>query len=64
MKKIKIYDLYEGKETVGYCDTLKEAKKIARQWEEDTDGECIIVYAKLNNETEKYRFSEYKELKY
>ena len=64
MKKYKIYDLYEGKETIGYADTIEEMKKLSREWHKDTDGECIIVYAELNEETLKYRFSEYKEVKY
>ena len=63
MKKFKVYDLYEGKEVLGYADTLAEVKKIARTQYEATDGECIIYYAELNPETSKYMFSKAKFLK-
>lgn len=53
MKKYKVYDLYEGKDVVGYADTLNEVKRLAREWFRDTDGECCIVYAELNTETGK-----------
>lgn len=60
MKKYKVYDIYEGKDTLGYADTLTEVKKLAREQSRDTDGECYIVYAELNPETGKYKFSQYK----
>lgn len=62
MKKFKVYDLYEGKEVLGYADTLAEVKKIARTQYEATDGECAIFYAELNEETHKYKFSSAKFL--
>ena len=64
MKKYKVYDLYEGKDVVGYADTLNEVKRLAREWFRDTDTECCIVYAELNPETKKYRFSQYKPVKF
>lgn len=63
MKKYRVYDIYEGKDVLGYADTLTEVKRIAREQIEDTDGECMVVYAELNPETGKYRFSEYKEVR-
>lgn len=46
MKKYVVVDYYEEPMTVGYADTLAEAKKIEQNWREDIDGECrteIIV---------------------
>lgn len=63
MKKFKVYDLYDGKETLGYVDTLKEIKALAKERYEETDGECAIFYAELNKETNKYKFSSAKHLK-
>lgn len=63
-KKYKVYDIYEGKDTVGYADTIEEVKKLARRWYDDVDGECCIVYAELNKESGKYKFSNYKEVRY
>jgi len=62
MKKFKIYDLYEGKETIGYADTISEMKKIGKEYYNDTDGECALVYAKLDENIQKYKFSERKNL--
>ena len=62
MKKFKVYDLYEGKDVLGYADTLFEVKKIARSQYVATDGECAIFYAELNPETNKYMFSKVKFL--
>ena len=60
MKKYKVYDLYEGKDTIGYADTMGEVKKIVRRRIDDTDGECECVYAEINPITSKYKFSECK----
>ena len=64
MFKYKVYDIYEGKEVVGYADTLEDCRKLAKEWSRETDGECCIVYAELNEETQKYKFSQYKALSY
>lgn len=58
-KKYKIYDLYEGKEAIGCANDMNEMQKIAREWFEDTDGECALVYAKFNSELKGYDFSGY-----
>lgn len=60
MKKYKVYDLYEFKECIGYADTMKEVKKLAREQYNATDGECAIYYAELNKDTNKYNFTERK----
>ena len=62
MKKYKVYDLCEWKEVIGFADTLREVRQIARERYNDTDGECAIYYAELNPETLKYKFTERKFL--
>ena len=62
MKKYKVYDLYDGKLVLGYADTMKEVKKLAREQCRECDGECLIYYAELNEETNKYKFSSAKLL--
>lgn len=62
MKRYKVYDLYDGKQTIGYADTMQEIKRLARQQYDDTDGECAIYYAELNPETLKYKLTERKFL--
>lgn len=54
MKKFKVYDLYEGVDCIGYADTYAEVRKIARQQYDETDGECMICYVKLDPVTQKY----------
>ena len=62
MKKYKVVDMGEGKETVGYADTMTEIKKLARYWCENVTEEAYIYYYPLNETTGKYRFSERKFL--
>ena len=62
MKKYKIYDLYDYKEVIGYADTMQEVKRLAMRRIIDTDGECSIYYVELNQETQKYNFSQRKFL--
>ena len=62
MKKFKVYDLYDGKETLGYADSMQEVREIGRKRFDDTDGECLLCYAELNPETNKYKFSSFKRL--
>lgn len=59
-KKYKVYDLYEGKDILGYANTMEGVRNLARIQDRDTDGKCIPVYAELNPETGKYKFSQYK----
>ena len=62
MKRFKVYDLFEGKECIGYADTLREVKKIARIQYDETDGECAIYYAELDRDMDKYDFAKRKFL--
>jgi hypothetical protein len=56
-KKYKVYDLCEGKETLGYADNMTEIKAIAKERYDDTDGECQIWYAPLSIVTGKYNIA-------
>lgn len=56
MNKFKVVDIKEGRDTLGYCDTMLEVKKLTKERIEDTDGECLIELRELNIETNKYRF--------
>ena len=57
MKRYKVYDLYDYKETIGYADNMQEVKALARQRFNDTDGEGRIYYAELNSVSQKYKFT-------
>ena len=47
---IKVYDYYDFKEFLGTAKSIKEAKKIAKQRYDETDGECeIYIVFKENN---------------
>ena len=54
MKKFKVYDMYDVPVCIGYADTYQEVRKIAKQQYDDTDGECMICYEKLNPVSQKY----------
>lgn len=56
-KKYKVVDLTEGRNFVGYADTLKEVKKLAKHWCEEVAEDAAIFYYPLNEETGKYEFS-------
>jgi hypothetical protein len=57
MKKFKVYDLLDEKETLGYADDMKEIKALAKERYEGTDGECQIWYAPLSEKTGKYNIA-------
>ena len=41
-----IWDYYDDYGFIGGYDTEAEAREAAKQWNEDTDGECqIVMYA-------------------
>ena len=46
----KVVDMYEGYELLGYVDTKREALKLAHERADDTDGECYIVFRKLEDD--------------
>lgn len=49
MKKYKVYDLYEGKECIGYADTLSEVKKIALLKQDKRTLEVTFDFEKLRH---------------
>lgn len=62
-KKYKVVDLEEGKETIGYADTIEEIKRLAKYWIDNVTEEAAVFYYPLNEQTGKYKFSERKFLK-
>ena len=45
-KRFILWDYYENYGLVGKYDTEAEAREAAKQWNDDTDGECqIVMYA-------------------
>lgn len=57
-KKYKVVDLWEGKETIGYADTITEIKRIAKHWIENVTEEAAIFYYPFDKASNKYKFSE------
>ncbi len=51
MKTYILYDTYETGvdhgEEIGRYNSYEEMRKAARQWTEDTDGECRLQYVVL-----------------
>lgn len=55
MKRYKVFDVYNFNDyCIGYADTLKEVKKLARAEYDETDGECLIYYVELDPVIQKY----------
>ena len=52
-KKFKVYDYLEFT-TVGYYDTIQEAKKAKAQFEYDTDGECDCAIMMWSERSQTY----------
>lgn len=61
-KRYKVVDLLEGKEIIGYADTMAEIKQLAKNWIENIAEEAAIFYYPLNVVTGKYSFSKRKFL--
>ena len=53
-KNFIIWDYYENYGLVGKYDTEAEAREAAKQWNDDTDGECQIVMFRLANDKKGY----------
>ena len=49
-----LWDYYENYGLVGKYDTEAEAREAAKQWNDDTDGECQIVMFRLANDKKGY----------
>ena len=54
MKNFILWDYYENYGLVGKYDTEAEAREAAKQWNDDTDGECQIVIFRLANDKKGY----------
>lgn len=54
MKNFILWDYYENYGLVGKYDTEAEAREAAKQWNDDTDGECQIVIFRLANNKKGY----------
>lgn len=57
-KRYKVVDLLEGKETIGYADTITDIKRIAKHWIENVAEEAAIFYYPFDKASGKYKFSE------
>lgn len=56
MKRFKVFDVYDfNVHCIGYADTLREVKRLARKEYEETDGECAIYYLELDPVSKKYK---------
>ena len=53
-KNFILWDYYENYGLVGKYDTEAEAREAAKQWNDDTDGECQIVIFRLANDKKGY----------
>ena len=53
-KNFILWDYYENYGLVGKYDTEAEAREAAKQWNDDTDGECQIVIFRLANNKKGY----------
>ena len=53
-KNFILWDYYENYGLVGKYDTEAEAREAAKQWNDDTDGECQIVIFRLANDKRGY----------
>lgn len=53
-KKYIVIDLQDGKDVLGHVDTMKEVHALTKQRYDETDGDCYIVFTKLNKEINGY----------
>lgn len=53
-KNFILWDHYDDYGFVGGYDTEAEAREAAKQWNDDTDGECQIVMFRLANDKKGY----------
>ena len=53
-KRFILWDYYENYGLVGKYDTEAEAREAAKQWNDDTDGECQIVIFRFANDKKGY----------
>ena len=43
-KKYKVVDIEDGKETIGYANTIEEIKSLAKHWLDNVTEEAAIFY--------------------
>ena len=53
-KRFILWDYYENYGLVGKYDTEAEARAAAKQWNDDTDGECQIVMYTYSTSRNRY----------
>ena len=53
-KRFILWDYHKNYGLVGKYDTEAEAREAAKQWNDDTDGECQIVIFRLANNKKGY----------
>ena len=44
--KYYVYDLYDGRELLGECESMDEVTKLINERNRETDGECYISITK------------------
>ena len=54
-KYYRVVDYYESYGTIDRALTLKDARKIAKQHIDDTDGECDIAIIQYTYDTKTYK---------
>lgn len=54
IKKYEVFDMYEGYYLIGYCNTIQEIQRLAKDFYNDTDGECSVQYMEFNFKSMKY----------
>lgn len=57
-KDTKLWIYLEGKETIGYADTITDIKRIAKHWIENVAEEAAIFYYPFDKASGKYKFSD------
>ena len=50
----KVYDYYEGKMLIGEVESWHKARLIAKEFKEETDGECDIEIVFIPKKGEEY----------
>jgi hypothetical protein len=54
-KKYRLYDTYEGCQSIGEFNTMREVCRAAVQRDKDTDGECYLILCQFCNASGAYK---------
>lgn len=54
--RFELVDFYEGEDTIFESDNYNDVKEYARQWDDDTDGECCLAIFKDGSLIEEVSF--------